>query len=68
MEVVILRPPLIYGAEVKANFLKMLHLVSKGWPLPFGKVQNKRRFIYIDNLTSAICCVIDSPEAANQLY
>jgi nucleoside-diphosphate-sugar epimerase len=68
MEIVILRPPLIYGAGVKANFLKMIKLVDKGFPLPFGKVQNKRSFIYIGNLVSAICAVIEAPEAANQLY
>jgi nucleoside-diphosphate-sugar epimerase len=68
MQIVILRPPLIYGAGVKANFLKMLKLVDKGLPLPFGKVQNRRSFIYIDNLISAICAVIEAPEAANQVY
>ncbi len=68
MKIVILRPPLIYGAGVKANFLKLLKLVDRGLPLPFGKVQNRRSFIYIDNLTSAICAVIDAPEAANQVY
>ncbi|CEG56231.1 NAD-dependent epimerase/dehydratase family protein [Legionella fallonii] len=68
MQVVILRTPLIYGAGVKANFLKMLQLVDKGLPLPFGKIENKRSFIYIDNLVSAICTVIDAPRAANQLY
>ncbi|MCL9683584.1 NAD-dependent epimerase/dehydratase family protein [Legionella maioricensis] len=68
MQIVILRPPLIYGAGVKANFLKMLKLVDKGLPLPFGKVQNRRSFIYIDNLISALCAVIAAPEAANQVY
>lgn len=68
MQIVILRPPLIYGAGVKANFLKMLKLVDKGLPLPFGKIDNKRSFIYIDNLISAIVTVVDAPEAANQLY
>ncbi len=68
MQVVILRPPLIYGAGVKANFLKMLQLVDKRLPLPFGKIENKRSFIYIDNLISAICTVIDAPNAANQTY
>lgn len=68
MEVVILRPPLIYGPGVKANFLKMIKLVNKNWPLPFGKVHNKRNFVYIDNLISAITTVISLPNAANQIY
>lgn len=68
MEVVILRPPLVFGPGVKANFLKMLQLVNKGWPLPFGKVNNKRHFVYIENLVSAICTVAVEPNAANQIY
>ncbi|MDI1352234.1 MAG: NAD-dependent epimerase/dehydratase family protein [bacterium] len=68
MEVVILRTPLIYGAGVKANFLKMIQLVNKGFPLPFAQVHNKRSFVYIDNLISAINVVIAAPQAANQLY
>lgn len=68
MEVVILRPPLIYGAGVKANFLRMMQLVEKGIPLPFKKIQNRRSFIYIDNLISAVFAVLEAPEASNQLY
>lgn len=68
MEVVILRSPLVYGPGVKANFLKMLHWVDRGFPLPFGRVKNKRSFIYINNLVSAICRVIVEQQAANQLY
>lgn len=68
MQIVILRPPLVYGPEVKANFFKMLQLVNKGWPLPFKNIQNRRSFIFIDNLISAICTVVTEPKAANQLY
>jgi len=68
MQVVILRPPLVYGPGVKANFLKMLCLVNKGWPLPFARVHNKRHFIYIENLVSALCTVVSHPLAANQTY
>ncbi|KTD47607.1 UDP-glucose 4-epimerase family protein [Legionella quateirensis] len=68
MQIVILRPPLVYGPGVKANFLKMLHMVQRGWPLPFANVSNKRSFIYIDNLISAIVSVMEHPDAANQLY
>lgn len=68
MHYVILRPPLVYGPEVKANFLKLLQLAANGWPLPFGKIPNKRSFIFIDNLVSAILTVVEHPKAANQLY
>lgn len=68
MEYVVIRPPLIYGPRVKANFLKMLQLVSKKYPLPFKNVNNNRNLIYIDNLTSALCAVLEHPNAANQTY
>ncbi|HAU3780758.1 TPA: NAD-dependent epimerase/dehydratase family protein [Legionella pneumophila] len=68
MEFVILRPPLVYGPYVKANFLRILQLVDKKWPLPFGSIYNKRTFIYIDNLVSAISAVVSEPSAANQVY
>jgi len=68
MQIVILRPPLVYGPNVKANFLNLIKLVDQGWPLPFAKLKNKRSLIYIDNLISAICAVITDKKAANQLF
>lgn len=68
MEFVILRPPLVYGPEVRANFFKMLGWVNKGWPLPFNKIHNRRSLVYIDNLVSALCTVAVAPAAANQIY
>lgn len=68
MDVAILRPSLIFGPGVKANFLKMMQLVNKGLPLPFGGIQNKRSFVFIENLVSAIEIVINEPKAANQVY
>jgi nucleoside-diphosphate-sugar epimerase len=68
LEVVIIRPPLVYGPEVKANFLKMLRLVKKGLPLPFAKVKNSRNLVYVGNLVSALCVVVAHPAAANQTY
>ncbi|ASQ46434.1 NAD-dependent epimerase/dehydratase family protein [Legionella clemsonensis] len=68
MEIIILRPPLVYGPGVKANFLRMMMLIAKGWPLPFGRVNNKRSFLYIDNLISAICTVLSHPAAANKTF
>ncbi|PMG33811.1 NAD-dependent dehydratase [Vibrio splendidus] len=58
LEVVIIRPPLVYGPGVKANFLSMMRLIDKGIPLPFGAIKNQRSLVYLDNLSSLIlrCC------------
>src|SRR6185503_4866224 len=50
----ILRPPLVYGPQVKGNFLRLLGLVARGVPLPLGSVANRRSLIYVGNLASAI--------------
>lgn len=68
MEVVIIRPPLVYGAGVKANFLSLLKLSSLSIPLPFGAVNNKRSMIYVENLVDFIIRCIDHPNAANQTF
>ncbi len=68
MEVVILRPPLIYGAGVRANFLRLIQWVEKGVPLPFGSIQNQRSLLYLDNLVDAIRICIEHPAAANQTF
>lgn len=69
MEVVIIRPPLVYGSGVKANFASLLNLVSKGIPLPFGCIkQNKRSLVSLGNLVDLIITCIDHPKAANQVF
>lgn len=68
MEVVIIRPPLIYGLGVKANFASMMMLVSKNLPLPLGAINNKRSMVALDNLISLIVTCIDHPKAANQTF
>lgn len=68
MELVIIRPPLVYGPGVKGNFGKLVSLVNKGLPLPFGKVKNRRQFVGIANLTDFIARCIEAPKAANQLF
>ena len=68
MEVVILRPPLVYGPGVKANFLYLLKLIHKGLPLPFANLKNCRSFIYLENLLSAIVACIQHPAAGGQTY
>jgi UDP-glucose 4-epimerase len=68
MEVVIIRPPLVYGAGVKANFFNLLKLSSTGLPLPFGMVNNKRSMVYVENLVDFIVKCIDHPAAKNQTF
>lgn len=68
MEVVIIRPPLVYGPNVKANFLHMMHWLYKGIPLPLGAISNQRSLVALDNLTDLIIMVIKHPAAANQTF
>ncbi|MGA5482598.1 UDP-glucose 4-epimerase family protein [Pseudomonas siliginis] len=68
MEVVIIRPPLVYGPDVKANFLTMLNWLNKGIPLPLGAIRNMRSLVAIGNLVSLIDTCIDHPFAANQTF
>ena len=68
LEIVIIRPPLVYGPGVKANFLSMLRWLDKSIPLPFGWTENKRSFVALDNLVDliSICCVHQA--AKNQIF
>lgn len=68
MEVVILRPPLVYGPGVGANFLRLMRLVEKGWPLPFGRVENRRSLLYLGNFTDAIRLCLEHPAAAGKTF
>lgn len=69
MEVVIIRPPLVYGPGVKANFASLMNLVSKGLPLPFGLITaNKRSLVSVTNLVDLIVTCIDHPKASNQVF
>lgn len=68
MEVVIIRPALVYGPGVKANFLSMMRWLNKGVPLPFGAIYNKRSLVALDNLVDLIVTCIDHPAAANQTF
>lgn len=67
MELVIIRPPLVYGPGVKGNFASMIKLVEKGLPLPLGAIRNKRSLVGIDNLVDLIIRCIDHPAAANRV-
>lgn len=68
LEVVIIRPPLVYGPGVKANFLSMMRWLSKGVPLPLGAIYNCRSLVAIDNLVDLIAICIENPAAANQIF
>ena len=68
MEVVIIRPVLVYGPGVKANFLSMMRWLYKGVPLPFGAIHNRRSLVALDNLIDLIVTCIDHPAAANQTF
>lgn len=68
MEVVIIRPPLIYGPDVKANFKSMMDGLYAGIPLPLGMINNKRSIVALDNLINFILVSIDHKAAANQIF
>ncbi|MBV4485761.1 SDR family oxidoreductase [Pseudomonas sp. SWRI153] len=68
MEVVIIRPPLVYGPGVKANFLSLLSLANTGIPLPLGAIRNQRSLVAIGNLVSFVITCIDHPRAVNQKF
>lgn len=67
LEVGIIRPPLIYGPGVKANFLSLLRAISRGIPLPLAGIRNRRSFVALDNLVDLIVTATDHPSAANRI-
>jgi len=68
MEFVVIRPPLVYGPGVKANFAAMLRLAKKNLPLPLGAIRNQRSMVALGNLVDLIKVCIDHPKAANQTF
>lgn len=68
MELVIIRPPLVYGPGVKANFLSMMRWLWQGIPMPFSLTTNKRSFVALDNLVDLIVTCMESPAAVNQTF
>lgn len=68
LEVVIIRPPLVYGPGVRANFAALMRAVQRGWPLPLACVHNLRSMLAMDNLVSFIATCIDHPQAANRTF
>ncbi len=68
MEIVVIRPPLVYGPGVKANFLSLLKSVDRGWPLPLGRANNRRSLIYGANLADAVRVCLHHPQAAGKTF
>ena len=68
MEIVIIRPPLVYGPGVKANFLSMMKWLNRGIPLPFAEINNLRSLISLENLSDFICLCIDNLNAKNEIF
>lgn len=68
LEVVIIRPPLVYGKNAPGNFGKLLDIAKTNFPLPFPSINNQRSFVALDNLVDLITVCIDHPNAANQTF
>jgi UDP-glucose 4-epimerase len=68
MEIVVIRPPLVYGPGVKANFASMMRWVKRGVPLPLGQVANRRSLVFVRNLADFILVSVDVADAANRTF
>jgi UDP-glucose 4-epimerase len=68
MDVVIVRPPLVYGPQVRANFLRLIEAISRGIPLPLAWVTSRRSLIYVENLADALMRCVTDPRAAHQCF
>lgn len=68
LEVVVIRPTLVYGPGVKANFLNMMKIITKGIPLPLASIINRRSLIYVGNLVDALAVCAMHPVAAGKTY
>jgi len=64
----ILRPTLVYGLGNRANMERLMKLIKRGLPLPFGAIKNRRSFVFVGNLVAAIITCLDHPNAANQIF
>jgi UDP-glucose 4-epimerase len=68
MELVIIRPPIVYGPSARSNFRTLINAVSRGLPLPLGNISNFRSLIALDNLVDFIAICLEHPGAANQTF
>jgi nucleoside-diphosphate-sugar epimerase len=68
LEVVVIRPPLVYGPGVRGNFGRLIRFVERGWPLPFGAVENRRSLISVWNLSDLVACTLAHPAAPGRAW
>ncbi len=68
LEVVIVRPPLVYGPGVKGNYLRLLHMVNRGLPMPFGACHNKRSLVFLENFVDLLTHCLSQTEASGQIF
>lgn len=68
LEIVIVRPPLVYGPGVRANFLQLMNAIARGVPLPLGAVHARRSLVFVDNLADALVHCTADPRAAGQTF
>ena len=68
LEIVVLRPPPVYGPEGQGNLVSLLRWIRRGWPLPLGQVTNRRSLVYVQNLADALIACSEHPAAANQTF
>jgi nucleoside-diphosphate-sugar epimerase len=68
LEIAVLRPPLLYGPGVKGNLRALFDAVARGFPLPFGSIQNRRSLLYVDDLVAAIIACLEHPAARGRSY
>lgn len=67
-QITIVRPPLVYGPEVRANFRQLLRIVDRGWPLPFARVKARRSLLFVENLVDALMWCAVTPACANREF
>jgi nucleoside-diphosphate-sugar epimerase len=68
MDIVVIRPPLVYGYKAPGNFGLLMRVLLRGWPLPFGGIKNLRSFVALDVLVDFILTCLAHPNAANQIF
>ena len=68
MEVVIVRPPLVYGPHAPGNFSRFMQLINSGFPFPFGGINNRKSFIYLENIIDALVKCVQKVEAIGKTY
>ncbi|WP_220803219.1 NAD-dependent epimerase/dehydratase family protein [Pseudomonas sp. NCCP-436] len=68
MEWVVVRPPLVYGPGVRANFRRLMQLLQRAHPLPLGGLSNRRSLVALNNLADFLACCVEHPQAANQCF